>query len=376
MRPPTIALVFNRKHTATAREGAVIEIRVTHGRTVTYFTTSVKVCLGQWNKLTNSVTHRLDAPVLNERIQSRLREVTRAVETLTAEGRFSMAMLRSLVSAPATMGQSPLEWIGERIETRNDLREGTRRHHRVMLRRLTELGRVQVWGDFTLATIEEFDRQLRATISNDETVYSYHKRLRVYLADAVRHDLLAASPYDKFRAPRGKVGDTIRYLTEEERTQLERIPLTGALEKARDLFIFCCYTGLAYSDMAKLQPEDFVPLENGRRGIIDKRVKTATPYRIVLLPPAEAILSKWHDVLPVMSNQKYNQFLKIVGEAAGITQPLTSHMARHTFATWALGRGVRIEVVSKMLGHTSIQTTQIYAKVLQREVDAGYELLL
>ena len=156
---------------------------------------------------------------------------------------------------------------------------------------------------------------------------------------------------------------------------LESVKLDGPLDKVRDLWVFCSYTGLSYSDMAKLSPSDIVASE-GKKMIIDKRIKTGTPYKIVLLPKALAILDKYGGTLPAITNQKCNYFLKVIGPAAGIKKNLTMHMARHTFATWALSKGVRIEVVSKMLAHADITTTQIYAKVMQREVEKGYELLL
>jgi site-specific recombinase XerD len=144
------------------------------------------------------------------------------------------------------------------------------------------------------------------------------------------------------------------------------------LSQVRDVFVFCCYTGLAYVDVAKLKEDDIVIGMDGRRWIKVKRTKTKTLSSIPILPIAEQIISKYvslpineNKLLPVYSNQKTNGYLKEIANLSGITKKLTFHMARHTFATTVtLSNGVPIESVSKMLGHKSMKTTQHYAKIL------------
>lgn len=114
--------------------------------------------------------------------------------------------------------------------------------------------------------------------------------------------------------------------------------------------------------------------DNGEKYIFDRRQKTDTPYKVMLLPKALEILEK-HNYNFSICNQMCNKYLKIIALKAGLNKNLTMHMGRHTFATWALRKGVRIEVVSKMLAHADIETTQIYAKVLQEEVDEGFKML-
>ncbi len=144
------------------------------------------------------------------------------------------------------------------------------------------------------------------------------------------------------------------------------------LAQVRDVFIFSCYTGLAYVDVAKLKEDDIVIGMDGGRWIKLKRTKTKTLSSIPILPIAEQIISKYaslpkheNKLLPVYSNQKTNGYLKEIADLSGITKKLTFHMARHTFATTVtLSNGVPIESVSKMLGHKSMKTTQHYAKIL------------
>ena len=146
----------------------------------------------------------------------------------------------------------------------------------------------------------------------------------------------------------------------------------------RDMFVFSCYTGLAYVDMINLTPENIIAGTDGDRWIRTCREKTLIPVNVPLLPSALNIIDKYKaneraladgKIFPTVSNQKVNSYLKEIADLSGITKNVTFHIARHTFATTiALSNGVPIETVSKMLGHTKITTTQIYAKVVERKL--------
>ncbi len=128
------------------------------------------------------------------------------------------------------------------------------------------------------------------------------------------------------------------------------------------MFLLACFTGLAFVDMQKVSRNDIYE-ENGMQWLIDKRSKTGSRYKLMLLPEAKEILERYDYNMNRITNQKANVFLKAIASDAGIEENLTMHMGRHTFATWALSKGVPIEVVSKMLAHADITTTQIYAKL-------------
>ena len=148
------------------------------------------------------------------------------------------------------------------------------------------------------------------------------------------------------------------------------------LQQVKDIFLFCCFTGLAYADVKKLGINDIVIGMDGEKWIKTHRTKTKTRSSIPILPAAAAILEKYQEhssrvgiLLPVLSNQKMNAYLKEIADLCGISKNLTFHLARHTFATTVtLSNGVPIESVSKMLGHTSVRTTQHYAKVLDKKL--------
>lgn len=175
------------------------------------------------------------------------------------------------------------------------------------------------------------------------------------------------------------------FLTTQELQQLMDTPFQNKrLEHVRDCFVFCCFTGLAYADVKKLTHDDFVTGIDGELWINTKRTKTKTKSNIPILPTALMILEKYDDsqylvdnkVLPVLTNQKMNAYLKEIADLSGIKKNLTTHLARHTFATTVtLNNGVSIESVSKMLGHRSLRTTQHYAKILNRKVSEDMQML-
>ncbi len=151
------------------------------------------------------------------------------------------------------------------------------------------------------------------------------------------------------------------------------------------MFVFCCYTGLSYIDVQKLHPDNIVTHIDGSFWIKSKRTKTKSRLGIPLLPTALTIIEKYQDhpkvvngdcVLPVLSNQKSNAYLKEIANLCGIKKNLTTHLARHTFATTVtLSNGVPIETVGQMLGHKNLRTTQHYAKIIDRKVSEDMAIL-
>jgi site-specific recombinase XerD len=159
---------------------------------------------------------------------------------------------------------------------------------------------------------------------------------------------------------------------ENYETDIERLNIV------KDLFIFSCYTGIAYIDIMKLTNDNVLTGIDGGQWIITKRTKTNTPVKIPILETTQLLIDKYKNniraqatgtLLPTLSNQKLNLYLKEIADACKIKKNLTFHVARHTFATTiTLSNGVPIETVSKLLGHNKIATTQIYAKVVERKV--------
>ncbi len=163
--------------------------------------------------------------------------------------------------------------------------------------------------------------------------------------------------------------------TEEIAAIAQKEFVSERLDQVRDIFLFSCFCGLAYIDMKNLTAENIRKSFDGNMWIITKRQKCDTPVNVPLLTIPMMILEKYkgklpkNKILPIISNQKTNQYLKEIANVCGIKKNLTFHLARHTFATTTtLSRGIPIETVSKMLGHTNIKTTQIYARITNNKI--------
>lgn len=216
------------------------------------------------------------------------------------------------------------------------------------------------------------------------TAIKYITNFKKIIRIAFANDWINKDPFFNWKA-KLKIVDR-EFLTQEEmQKMIEKEIHNSRLDQVRDIFIFCCFTGFAYADVKKLSNADIVLGIDGERWIKIKRAKTDTRSNIPILPTAESIIEKYKEhpdvinggkLLPVLSNQKMNAYLKEIGDLCDINKNLTFHLARHTFATTVtLTNGVPIESVSKMLGHKSLKTTQHYAKILDRKVSDDMAIL-
>jgi len=205
----------------------------------------------------------------------------------------------------------------------------------------------------------------------------YIKHLKKIVNHCIANSWLKQNPFINFKSTAKAKERT--YLTQQELDTIANKKFSiDRLMQVRDIFVFCCYTGLSYADVKKLKRNEIGIGVDGEQWIFTSRQKTDTSSSVPLLPVAVEILKCYQDhpqcenkglLLPVLSNQKMNAYLKEIADLCGIIKHLTFHLARHTFATTVtLSNGVPIETVSKMLGHTILKTTQHYAKILDTKV--------
>jgi integrase len=269
-----------------------------------------------------------------------------------------------------------IDFAWERFNERSGT-SGTKRQHSAALKAIESSGLFVSFADVTHTNIVKFDDWLRKkrNLTHQVTIHNYHKRLRVYIHEAMAFGFIDKDPYASFKVARGESKGR-RFLSKEELQSIVEAELVDPiLQRIRDLFLFQCYTGLAYADLATFDYKN-TEERDGMRYLRSQRHKTKTEYFIYLLPPAIEVLKKYDNKLPILSQQKYNVYLKALGQACGITQKISSHMARHTFATTVtLANGVPLHILQKMLGHTSVKTTQIYAKTLAEDVAQEFQRL-
>ena len=324
----------------------------------------------EWNG--NCVVNRSDALELNGVIDAKRREIDRALYAMSLNNELpTYECLTRYLSCKHDGYRSFLSYMEMRIYER-DLRESTRRQHLVALDALKRFGGIVSMKSVTSDSIYRFDRFLRQENGSRSQVclHGYHKRIKPYILECVAQKLIEENPYSVFKDVRGKSKERMP-LSEEEVRLLRNADLPPSLALVRDLFVFCCYTGMAYVDMQSFVYDRQVVKRDGHLYITGLRHKTEERFYTPLLPPAYEVLERYGRRLPSISNQKYNLFLHAIEARLGLTTPLTSHVARHTFATLMLTYDVPLAVVAKMLGHTNVSTTQIYAKILHEKVESN-----
>lgn len=260
------------------------------------------------------------------------------------------------------------DFIEQEIASESTSR-GTKLHKMTVVYQLRDFGGLNTFADITNANIIAFDKWLHQRGRDcDASIYDKHKRLHMYIRKLRAAEMIPKDPYCEVKFNRGSFKER-KPLTEQELTTIREIKLTSKLDKARDLFVFSAYTGLAYVDVMNFDYSTMTVEKSGLTYIDGKRIKTRNSFFTPILEPAMAVLRKYDFHLPTMSNQKANDYLHVIQERLGISKDITFHVARHSFATLCLSHDVPIEDVARMLGHRDIKTTQIYAKVLTSTIE-------
>lgn len=232
--------------------------------------------------------------------------------------------------------------------------------------------------DLTFEFVTDFEFWLKSIRNcSHNTSVKYISNLKKIIHICLKHGWIQRDPFTGYKMNKREVIREV--LTQDEINRITQKNFsTDRLTVVRDIFLFSCYTGLAYCDVKKLKRNEIATGIDGEAWIFTQRTKTDAPSRIPLLKPALDILKKYENnplclgkdsLLPISSNQKMNAYLKEIADLCGVSKKMTFHTARHTFATTiTLTNGVPIETVGKMLGHRNLKTTQHYAKILDKKV--------
>lgn len=367
-------IVFDRHKKATKKVAASIYIEVSYDRVRNFYNTGVKVCSHQFK----------DGMVINcgqmAEYQARINDVRSTIENyinekMKAKETFSLDNLKKFMENRVFGAKdSFLKFMYARIFER-PIAESTRRAHISIYNTLKHWGHIRQFCDITEANLKLWDDLSHKNAQKAKSVWNYHKILKIYVREAKRFGYIRENPYDNMKFKRDNTPGH-RFITTEELDKIKALRLTDkALIDARLCFLFQCYTSLSYSDM-RLFDMSQVKKVDGKMRLRSLRVKTNEMYNITLMKTAISLLEECNYVLPIQDLHFYNRNLQAIQFRAGINTRLTSHVGRHTFATSiALKNKMPIEVLQKVMGHESIKTTQIYAKVLQESVDAEFDRL-
>lgn len=369
MNYPTTRIVFDRKHVSSNTKEGLVQLEVLFKGVRRYFSTGVKVTKNRWSR-SGKVTGCMDMIVMNRRIDEMKRMVDKYIVGLMEnEEPFDFDRFKAWMVASDEQGIGFVDWVEKRISERNDIRKSTKRNHMKLVALLRKIGNIRTFADVTKKNVLKMDTYLHSTGIRQTTIASYHKFMKTYVHDAMSSGLIERDPYIGVKIDIGK-SVWGRFLTVDEVEAIEKAEMTTeSLKRVKDLFLFQCYTGLAYADLMRFDMSKAVKGEKYYL-VTDDRKKTGEGYTVVLMEKAMDILKKYDYKLPKMTCEQYNMRLKIMADACGIEKPIASHFGRRTCGMLLLNYGFPIEIVSKVLGHSNIKTTQqAYAKILDRTVE-------
>jgi integrase len=270
-----------------------------------------------------------------------------------------------------TQKETFLEYAKEKAKQRSkSLRTGTQKRYKVVMDFLEEWNGIVYFADVTEKNIQKMDDCLVSRGLKESSRYNYHKILKIFVTQAFNENLISKNPYALLKIGRGEEDGITHHLTPEEFHSFEGCKIDDkCLGRVKDLFVFQTYTCMGYADLAEFDYKKCTK-EGGQVVYRSTRVKTGQPFTIVLLKPAMEILKKYKYKLPIISNEKYNLYLKTAVKYAKIDKPVTTHWARHTGATLLINEeDVPMHIVQHILGHSTIRETEkTYAKVMDKKI--------
>lgn len=376
MEKVTLTFVHNRLKRGTSQKAVSVELRFTENRQRKYVSTGIMLLPHQWSAATQRVIRHPEASRLNDVLKEIMHKADAVVDkiNLTDHPDINLAVEKFVHSEDDGSSILFADYCERRMGERK-VCEHTRKRYAVFIRFLKEWGRIKRFEDCSVKNVRAMDEYLHKQGKAQCTVYDYHKYLKLFINDAIVEGYLEESPYKAlpFSISRGEK-QYVDCINEEQFELIKNLSVfTPHLRQARDLFLFQCYTGLAYSDLMSF---DYANCEEigGKLFYHAKRTKTDTDFVFQLLSPAVTLLETYGFKLPNISNQKYNDYLKAIGAMVGV-DGLHSHMGRATAATLFLSKGMPINVVARVLGHTTLRQTTRYARTLNKDVMGAFDNL-
>ena len=381
IRQPILTYIYNRYHKASSTRDAVIELRIAYGNKQKYLSTGIRLLPKEWQR--GRVVNRLDAAILNKTLDKLMNDVRQVIYEMIEDGNIDIFAIPSKLAAKQRKAMTFIEYFREKAEIRkHGIGKIAKGRYDLVPRVMEEFGRLTSFYELTPKNIIAFDKFLtKKGIQASSRWHNYHKYVRRFLKEAIKDGYVQNDPYDGVHLDHGNFDHSIdKFLTFEELRQLKDAQMPDErLQRVKDLFVFQCYTCLAYTDLAHFDNRR-IDEEDGKKVYHGQRDKTNVRFSIPLLAPAIEILERYRG-LPlsavtkkkttgkIISNAKYNKFLKEMADYAGLSQHLTTHWARHTGATLLLNAGVRPEVIAVVGGWKDTKVLmKIYAKLREKTV--------
>lgn len=364
-------LVYNRKKQLNKQGAALVQIEAyLNGRKI-YLTTNVYLRPDEWDRDTSQVVDHPQANDLNAMLYEKILELQQVEISYWRKGVSpSLLDMKNAVKRHISADMTFLNFARQSV-AQSDRREGTKQNIYATLRRMKEWrGDVEI-RDVNYKYLTDFEAYLRSLGLKVNSVGKHLRNVRTLINEAINQGYMNLNdyPFRKFKIQKEKPEH--RVLTQKELSKLESVALKGKMrQRVLDSFLFCCYSGLRFSDYKLLTDDNILSLKGNKWLSLRTQktnIKQKIPIYLLFEGKALNLIGKY-DSLEAMNkigcNADVNRILKDITCKAGIAKRVTFHTARHTFATLLLGQSIPITTIQRLLGHTSVKTTQIYSEVL------------
>lgn len=367
-------LVYNRKKQLNKQGTALVQVEASLNQRKIYFKTNLYIKPEHWDKRTSQVIGHPQANDLNAMLFEFVLHLQGIELSFWKRGiQPTLALLRDAIKKNTPINVTFTVFAKEYVK-HSDRRQSTKDNLITTINVLQEFRPGLDFKDITYTFLKDFESYLREKGNGVNTVAKHLRQLRTLVNEAINQGYIHADayPFRKFKIKQEK--GRHEFLTPDELRKLENLEVEDRkLRHVLDAFLFCCYVGLRFSDFCQLAPENFIKI-NGKRWLHFKSIKTGIelrlPLHLLFEGKALTILDRYNieEFASLGCNSDVNKYLTQIAEMARIKKHITYHTARHTCATLLIHQGVPITTVQKLLGHTSVKTTEIYSEVLSSTI--------
>ena len=367
-------LVYNRKKQLNKQGTALVQVEASLNQRKVYFKTNIYLKPEHWDKQTAQVCNHPQANDLNSMLFEFMLHLQGIELSFWKRGvPATLSLLKDAMKKNRPINVTFPVFAKEYV-THSDRRESTKENLYTTITVLQEFRPGLDFKDITYSFLKDFEVYLREKGNGINTVAKHLRQLRTLVNEAINQGYIHADayPFRKFKIKQEK--GRHEFLTPDELRKLENLEVSDKkLRHVLDAFLFCCYVGLRYSDFCQLTPANFIRV-NGKRWLHFKSLKTGIelrlPLHLLFEGKALAILDRYNiaEFASLGSNSEVNKALSVIAGMARIKKHVTYHTARHTCATLLIHQGVPITTVQKLLGHTSVKTTEIYSEILSNTI--------
>ncbi len=367
-------LVYNRKKQLNKQGTALVQVEALLNQRKVYFRTNLYLKPEHWNSRNAQVDNHPQAHDLNSMLFEFVLHLQAIELSLWKRGiPVTLSLLKDAIKKDKPVNVT-FPVFAKIYVQESDRKRSTKENLMTTITVLQEFRPGLDFKDITYTFLKEFEVHLKEKGNSVNTIAKHLRQLRTLVNEAINQGYIPsdAYPFRKYKIKQAK--GRKEFLTPDELKRLENLDVDKKLRHVLDAFLFCCYTGLRYSDFCQLTPENIIRV-NGKRWLHFKSVKTDVeirlPLHLLFEGKALAVLERYDivtDFAKIGPNSEANKYLAQLAALARIRKHITYHTARHTCATLLVHQGVPITTVQKLLGHTSVRTTEVYSEVLSNTI--------